>query len=337
MTQAMQCASSEQPLAGDDLALLRTLRASLSGAIVFIGLISATFVLALVVFCWVLFDLGGSDSRTSVVLMFCCLLAVVAGFAVYRCMRNIRLFLAIGSVLRQPQRFTKMVSRGELAGIFSEDGVLRYDLGGTVLPVWIPIRHANSGNLQCITSAHRLDGLIHQPVLLERFDLADAPASLLLKVEYPGYPPMVAARASTEEECQAVATWDFTGIALAGWGGMLVFVLFMLLIAFGPIGALPGLIIGTSGVVWMRRKMKRWAAIRPRTLSVTGVVAEVLDSPVAVGRYSELQRWYRIGDRLYPTGLKSPDDDTITCGSVVHMDYVDRSPRGGRILRIETL
>jgi hypothetical protein len=337
MKQAMQAASTEQPLGTDDLALLRSLRANLSGAIIFISLISATFVLALAVFCWVVFDLGASDSRVSAVLLFCCVLAVIAGFALYWCARNIRLFLSVGAVLRHPQRFTKTVSHGGLTGVSSEDGVFRYSVGGADLPVWIPIRHANSGNLECIKSARRLDGLTHQPVVLERLDLAGAPAPLLLRADYPGYPPMVTERASTEDECREVAKWDATGIMLGALGGMLVIMLFVLLFAFGPIGALPGLIVGASGFAWIRRKMARWAAIRPRTLTVTGVVAEVLDSPVAVGRYSELQRWYRIGDRFYPTGRASPEGDTITCGSVVRMDYVDRSPRGGRILRIETL
>lgn len=338
MKQAMQSATTtEQALDADDLALLRALRANLSGAIIFISFISVTFVLALVVFGWILFDLGGSDSRVPVVLAFCFLLAVLAGFALYWSARNIRLFFSIGTVLRHPQRGAKTVSRGELAGIATEEGVLRYDLGAEALPVWIPIRHANNGNLECFKSARRLDGLMHQPVVLQRLDLAGAPAPLLLRADYPGYPPMVTERASTEEECREVAVWDFTGTTLAMLCVMLVIVLFALLVAFGPLGALPGVVVGAIGFVWIRRKMKRWAAIRPRTLTVTGLVAEVLDYPVAVGRYSELQRWYRIGDRFYPTGRASREDDPITCGSVVRMDYVDRSPRGGRILRIEPL
>lgn len=338
MKQAMQTASTEQALEDVDLELLRAMRANLWGAIIFIGIMSAAFIGALVAFGWIMIDLGSTDSRVSVLLMFCCVLAVIAGVTVYWCARNIRLFFSASAVLRHPQRFTKTVSRGELAGIAREEGVLRYDLGGVLLPVWIPIRHANNGNLQCITCAGRLDGLMHQPVVLERFDLVGAPAPLLLRADYPAYPPMVTERASTEEECQAVASWDFTGILVAALVGMLALALFFLLTIFGPIGVLPGLILGASAFGWMKRKMKRWAAIRPRTLSVVGVVAEVLDSSVAVGRYSELQRWYRIGDRLYATGLKAPEDEeAITCGSVVRMDYVDRSPRGGRILRIEPL
>lgn len=338
MKQSMQTASAGQALGEIDLALLRSLRANLWGAIIFIAIMSAAFIVALVVFGWIMVDLGSTDSRVSVLLMFCCVLAVIAGFSVYWCARNIRLFFSASAVLRNPQRFAKTVSRGELSGIVSDDGVLHYDLGGVLLPVWIPIRHANNGNLQCITTARRLDGLMHQPVVLERLDLAGAPAPLLLRADYPAYPPLVTERVSTEEECQAVASWDFTGILVAALVGTLALALFFLLMIFGPFGALPGLILGASAFVWMKRKMKRWAAIRPRTLGIVGVVAEVLDSPVAVGRYSELQRWYRIGDRLYPTGRKAPEEeDAITCGSVVSMDYVDRSPRGGGILRIEPL
>lgn len=337
MNQAMQPATTvEQPLDPADLSLLRDLRAGLKGAIVILSIFSATILSALVLVVAGMFSLGG-ESQVAVLFFFSLALLLIVGFALKFWARNIRLFLSAGAVLRQPGSIVKKVSRGELGGISREDGVLQYKLGGEAFPVWIPIRHANNGNLEFIKSAGRLDGLLYQPVMLERLELAGAAAPLLLKANYPGYPPLLAERASTEEEGRNVAQFDFTGLLLGVLVALFAFLLVIMSIVFGPLGGAGVLPIAVVAVLWMKRKMRRWAQIQPRTLTVTGVVVEVLDSAVAVGRSSELQRWYRIGDRLYPTGLIAREDDPITCGSVVRMDYVDRSPRGGRILRMVSL
>lgn len=327
----------EQPLEAADLSLLRDLRAGLKGAIVFLSFVAATMVGALIAFVAIMFSLGGSDSRVSALFFFCLVLAGVAAFVLNFWARNVRMFIGAGAVLRHPERIVKQVSHGELGGIACEDGVLQYTLGGEAFPVWIPIRHANNGNLEFIKSAGRLDGLMYQPVVLERLSLAGAPAPLLLRADYPGYRPLLVERASTEDECRDVARFDFAGLLLGMLMALFALLLVIMSIVFGPLAGAVVLPMAIAAFVWMKRKMRRWAQIQPRTLTVTGVVVEVLDSAVAAGRSSELQRWYRIGDRLYPTGLMTREDDPITCGSVVKMDYVDRSPRGGRILRMVSL
>jgi hypothetical protein len=337
MKQAVQAATTtEHPLEPGDLSLLRTLRASQSGTLVAVAVLHTMFVSGLVAFSLILFDLGMSDSHAPAVLAFCAVLAALAGFTLYGGARSIRLFRGVGAVLRNPQRAAKQVSRGELAGLSREDGAIRYDLGGESFPVWLPIPHAN-GNIKFAEAVPHLDGLMHQRVVLERLEIAGAPAPLLLRADYPGYPPMVAERAATEQECREVAASDVTGLVLGFLAFGILFLLILMLALFGLAGGLPVLLIGVALFEGLRRKLRRWAQIRPRTLSVTGVVAEVVDSVVSIGRYSERQRWYRIGDRLYPTGRAVPEDESITCGSVVRMDYLDRSLRGGRILRIEPL
>jgi len=326
----------ERPLEPADLSLLRDLRAGLKGAIAILSIFSAVVASALVFVVAGMFSLGG-DSRVAVLFFFSLALILVVGFALNFWARNIRLFFGAGAVLRHPERIVKQVSHGELGGIAREDGVLQYTLGGEAFPVWIPIRHANNGNLEFIKSAGRLDGLMYQPVVLERLSLAGAPAPLLLRADYPGYRPLLVERASTEDECRDVARFDFAGLLLGMLMALFALLLVIMSIVFGPLAGAVVLPMAIAAFVWMKRKMRRWAQIQPRTLTVTGVVVEVLDSAVAAGRSSELQRWYRIGDRLYPTGLMTREDDPITCGSVVKMDYVDRSPRGGRILRMVSL
>ena len=330
-------ATSTQPLDSADLELLRDLRRGLRSAVIFHVIVSAPFAFAAVAMGWTTFDLGSRDSRMPGLLLFCLVCAGFFALAVYFGVKNTRLFRYVGNVLRSPEGFHKTVTRGELGGISEHNGLTRYEVGGEFFPVWIPIRHANNGNLQFIKSARHLSGLIYQPVVLERIDLPGAPAPVLLKVDYQGYPPIVTERASTEEECRDVAAWDFSGMLL--WIAGLFVVVFTLVLysVFGPIVSAVFCLVGVAAFLWLRRTIKSWADIKPRTLTVTGVVVEVLDSSVAVGRMSELQRWYRIGDRLYPTGRTTRDDDPITCGSVVKMVYVDRSPRGGRILHIQPI
>ena len=332
MNQALQvAATTEQPLDADDLSLLRKLRENLVGTMIFMSLCCAAILCALVWMTALLF----TDSRASPVVLVLLPLAVVAGLFLRFHLHRIRLFQGVLVVLRRPQQVRKTVSRGDLMDISSEDGVVSYGLGGEPLSVWIPFRHAGTGVLEFTRSPSRLDGLKHQPVVLERLALAGAPAPLLLRADYPAYPPMVVERASTDEECSEVASEDFgpRSALIIVYGAVWLAVA----IGFGLVGVLSMLPVGIAGFIWVKRLEKKWAAIRPRTLTVTGVIVEVFDHPVAVGRYAERQRWYRIGDRLYPTGRKAPEDDAITCGSVVRMDYVDHSPRGGRILRIEPL
>lgn len=338
MTQSVQPATTtECPLGPDDLDLLRALRRNLKGAAIFHVLVSTPFAFALVAMGWVAYDLGSHDSRVSGLVLFCLVCAFFFMLTVYFGIKNTRLFRYLGTVLRSPSMVVKTVVRGELGGIVDRDGIAHYEVGGQCFPVRIPIRHANNGNLQLIPSAGRLKGLLYQPVVLERVELPGTPAPILLKVDYPGYPPIVAERAASEEECRELAAWDSTGLVL--WMTGIFFAMFTLLLLslFGRIAGGVFFLLGVATVTGMWRKIRSWKDIKPRTLTITGVVVEVLDSSVAVGRMSELQRWYRIGDRLYPSGRTTRDDDPITCGSVVKMVHVDRSPRGGRILRMEPM
>lgn len=338
MDQAVQPATtSDCLLEAGDLDLLRSLRGNLKGAAIFHVFVSVPFAFACVAMGWTIHDLGSQDSRVPGLIVFCLICAAFFALAVYFGIKNTRLYRYLGTALRSPGMLAKTRTRGELAGISDRGGISHYEVSGEFLPVWIPIRHANNGNLEFIKSARRLECLAYQSVVLERIDLPGAPAPILLKVDYQGYPPIVTERASTEEECRDVAAWDFSGMLLWMAGLFVVFFTLVLYSVFGPIVSAVFCLVGVAAFLWLRRTIKSWADIKPRTLTVTGVVVEVLDSSVAVGRMSELQRWYRIGDRLYPTGRTTRDDDPITCGSVVKMVYVDRSPRGGRILHIQPI
>lgn len=338
--------TTERSLEPGDLALLRSLRRSLSGGIAMVALAGSVFVAALIGALWILMD-RGLGQRLSPELVAVPLFAAIAGIAFLGGLRGVRLLRSVQAPLRQPARAVKKVSVGELIGVSREKGRIRYDLDGESFEVWLPIELADTGKIVFERTLHRLDGLLHRRVLLEWLAIDGTPQRLLLRVDYPDDPPVVAERAATEQERRAVPWWDHIAYAwliavfamlamLVGGTAMFAFIDAWpysrlsggLLVAALPIGAI---------VALMWRRTRRWRAIQPRTLTVTGVIAEVLDHTISVGRYASTQRWYRIGDRLYPTGRSAPEDDTIICGSIVRMDYVDRSPHGGRIVRIEPL
>jgi len=337
--------TTERPLEPRDLALLRAFRTSLLGGIAMTTLAGTVFVSALASTLWILVD-RGMEHEFSIELAAVPLFAAIAGVAFLGGVRSARLFRSADALLRRPSRVAKKVSQGELTAIARGKGSIRYDLGGESFEVWLPVPLADTGKIDFERTVPRLDGLLHRRVSLEWLALDGAPR-LLLRVDYPDDPPVVTERVSTEQERRAVAWWDHIAYAwfmavlamlafLAGGVALFAFIdawAYSRLTGGLLVAALP---IGAIGV-HMWRRTKHWLAIEPRTLTVTGVIAEVLDKTVSIGRYARTQRWYRIGDRLYATGLKVPDEETITCGSVVRMDYVDRRPRGGRILRIEPL
>lgn len=333
----------ERPLEPRDLALLRALRTRLLGGMAIVALAGAAFVAVLTSMLWVLID-RGIGQEFSPALMMVPLFAAIAALALLDGVRGARLIRRVDAMLRQPARAVKKVSVGELTAIARGRRSIRYDLGGETFEVWLPIPLADTGEIVFERTVARLDGLLHRRVLLEWLAIDGAPR-LLLRVDYPDDPPVVMEREPTEQERRAVAWWDHiayawfvaalamlgilvAGVALFanidGWmysrlaGGLLV-------------AALPVSAIGL--LMW--RRTKRWLAIRPRTLQVTGVIAEVLDKTFSVGRYARTQRWYRIGDRLYATRQAPPRDDVLACGVRVRADYVDRSPLGGWIVRME--
>lgn len=336
----------ERPLEPRDLALLRALRTSLLGGIAMVALAGAGFTAALASTLWGLID-SGMGKGFSPALVMVPLSAALAALALLGGVRGARLVRSVDALLRQPAQAAKKVSVGELTTIARDRRSIRYGLGGEIFEVWLPIPLADTGRIVFERTVPRLDGLLHRRVLLEWLALEGAPRLLLLRVDYPDDPPVVTVREATEQERRAVAWWDHiayawfetvltmlailvAGVSLFAYidGWMYPPLIGGLLVATLPIGVV-------GALTW--RRTKRWLAIRPRTLQVTGVIAEVLDNTVSMARYAQTQRWYRIGDRLYATGRKAPEGDAITCGSVVRMDYVDRSPRGGRILRIEPL
>jgi hypothetical protein len=334
----------ERPLEVRDLAVLRALRASLFRGVCIAALGGAVVACALAFIGWMLVA-GGIGAEFPAGLAVALVLAAIAAVALYDSVRHVRLFRRVSAILREPRQTAKNVSRGELTAVSREQGRIHYEVSGEAFDVWLPVPLADTGKLEFEKSVPRLDGLLHRQVVLEWLRIEGAPRLLLLDVDYPDDPPAIVERAPTAAERRAVAWWDHiayawfmaaiaimvllvAGVALFAYidawmysrlsGGLLVSAL--------PIGAI---------VVLMWGRTKRWLAIQPRTLVVTGLIAEVLDKTVSIGRYSRTQRWYRIGDRLYATRQEPPEDNLLVCGTPVRVDYVDRSPLGGWIVRIE--
>lgn len=334
----------ERPLEPRDVALLRALRTSLAGGIAVVAMAGLVFMSVLAGTLWILLD-RGIGQGFSPELVMAPLFAAVAGMALLGGARGIRLFRGVGALLRQPARIAKKVSVGELTAISRERGRIRYDLRGEIFEVWLPIPLADTGRIVFERAVPRLDGLLHRRVLLEWLAIDGESRLLLLRVDYPDDPPVVTEHAPTERERRAVAWWDHIAYAwfmallamsavLAAGIAMFAFIdgwMYPRLTGGLLVAALP---IGAIGLLTWRRT-KRWLAIQPRMLQVTGVIAEVLDKTVSIGRYAQTQRWYRIGDRLYATRQEPPRDNVLSCGTRVRIDYVDRSPLGGWIVRIE--
>lgn len=333
-TSIAACSGEQRPLEAADLALLETLRRQLVRGVVFLAVIALPF-LGLLAFPALIF-IDGSTSDLPVVLLFAAVGLAVLCFIGHTQSRNIAMLRGLYALRRHGAAGTKTVRRGELRALLDTDRAIRYDLGGEVSKVWLPIPHANAGGLEFRHAVTALEGLPHQRVELELFELRGAPAPVLLRAAYPGYPPMVSDRAATAQECAEMAAWDL------GWvrwfGGILAFLtcLFGASLLGGWIGALVTMALGAAVLVRVLSQARRRVDSQPRMRIVTGLIAEVLDSPVAVGRMTEIRRWYRIGDRLYPTGLEAKDDGLV-CGSVVRLHYLDRGLRGGRVLHIASL
>ena len=336
--------TTERALAPRDLALLRALRTSLCGGIAMVALAGTVCAFALAGALWILVD-RGLGQGFSPVFVVAPLLAAIVGIAFLGGLRGVRLFRRVHALLLRPEGAVKKVSIGELTGVSRENGRIRYEMEGESFEVWLPIERADTGKIVFERTVRHLEALLHRRVLLEWLAIDGAPWRLLLRVDYPDEPPVVAERVSTEQERRAVALWGDIAYAwfIAMFAMLAVLVAGVTIFAFldaWPYSRLSGgLLVAALPIsaigAFMWRRTRRWLAIQPRTLTVTGVIAEVLDHTVSIGRYARTQRWYRIGDRLYATGKDVPANDPMACGSRVRMDYVDRSPLGGRILRME--
>jgi hypothetical protein len=329
---------TQQPLEPADIALLRRLQRMLAAAVVSVSVIALVLTGTLAFLAGVLPDIPAGRGDASALIVFTVMgLAVVLVFIARAQAHNITMLRQLSALLRRPASVAKAVHRGELQSLASEDGAISYGLGGEPLAVWLPLPHANTDKLEFRKSVAELTGLQQQTVELQLLPIRGAPAPLLLRAAYLNYSPLAAERPATPDECREVAVWDFAGVDRFSKVLLSLVALLVAGIAFGLPGLAAVVLFGAALRLLLKARARRRIELAPRLLTVTGVVAEVLDSAVSVGRYTEQQRWYRVGDRLYPTGRRVPKDESIGCGSVVRMDYVDRGPRGGRILRIEPL
>lgn len=347
MTQTTRSVTTiERPLEPRDLSVLRALRANLSRGAGIAVLAGVAVVFSLASMLWILIR-RGLDNGFPAGLVVALVLGAIAGLALYDGMRHVRLLRRIEAILREPAQVSKKVSRGKLTGLSRENGRIRYALDGESFDIWLPVPLADSGKIEFETSVPRVDGLLGRQIVLEWLDLKGAPRLLLLGVDYPDDAPVIVERACTEKERRDVAWWDHIAyawflaviamiIVLAGSVALFAYIdawMYSRLAGGLLVSSLP---VGAIGVV-MWRRTKCWMAIQPRTLIVTGVIAEVLDKTISIGRYARTQRWYRIGDRLYAIRREPPRDNAIACGDRVRIEYVDRRPLGGWILHIEPL
>ena len=331
--------TSEASLEREDLILLMQVRRSLKGDVIFLGLMCTLFVFVLFGAGWVIGSAGYQDRHVPWLILFWLAFFVPLAMLGRVLVGKARQFRHLVTVLRSPGDFRGTVVRGELGGIRPRNGFFHYQIDGECFPVLIPVGYARDGKLELVKSAHRFDGLPKQPVVLRWLPLPGARAPLLLGIDYIHCPAVVTERKSTAEECRDVAAWDFTGLRLWMLGLLFISSGVAWFVIVAPVAAAVVLLLSALAALRMRRKLTNWANVNPRTLIVTGVIVEVLDSPVSMARTTGFQRWYRIGGRLYPTGMATPPGATsgLACGAEVRVVYVDRSPRGGRIMSMESL